>query len=538
MRSRNEEILFGEFLTPERRASIRSKVTELCNSVSQGVKKIVFPAHDCVLEETTQPELNARDSVSIRLNFPIVEKYVHCVESAPVSPKGAKPGENAKNEEAGKSVERLGTVYEKIIEYLHGIDGERKVLLVKKRALMNDRESARPCRAALLICFSMKKAMLKLHEKYIESVKQDMTYVLNYVNARQREEPDVELTVDVQALLDRLDGFPSMCEEAMVLKRQKVKMKAHYSSLVRSPTQQITLVKRLGGVFSRCERMMDQQTRYFRDRSDDLNEFETTMDHMKKEFTHHMNERITKCIEEPQLVGAAIIEQCADLARAKHFDYEKTLPITFVLFSRLYFNRIYLRTLATQPPTEDALEFQRRVFRIRKLTPVAIGSGAGFIGAKLQTLRLVDFPKMHMYSAAVNILSQLSYIVCPIDFCKAANDALSVIQAQAQAFSFAEYLHTTGHVVAESEHALSLDQLFDIGLIVFLVSDPVDLQTLVNHFSQYIGALQLPSAFQFGFTNIKAMCDYIMKLDMVKFMEEARHRQELDQEKDPLNILP
>ena len=536
MRRKNaEEILFGEFFTPSRRASLRSKVTELCNSVSQGVKNL-FPNHE-VVEETTQPELNLHDSESIRQNFPIVCQYVHEITSAPASPPPSRGQESPRSDDFTKSIERLAVVYDKILQHLQAIDARRNALILKKRAVHTDRDSAPRCRAALILCLSLKNRVLKAHEKYIEDVKHDMTYVLNYVNAKQRENPDVELTVDVQALLDRLDGFPTLSPEARTLKRHQSMMKAYYGSLIRSPPQQIPVSKRLHALFFKCEKLIDPQTQYFRDRSDDLIEFENVLRQMKKPFIERLNERVEKCVVEPQLIGAAILEQSADLAKTIKVDYEKTLPVWFVLFSRVFFDRIYVKTLAAQPLSSAAVEFQRRVYRIRKLTPVAIGAGAEFLGAKLKTLRLIDFPKMHLYSAAVAVFAQLSYVVCPIDFCKAANDALSVVQAQAQAFSFTEYLHTTGCVGAESDHALSLDQLFDIGIIVFLLADPVDVLTLVEHFGKFVGALQLPSAFQFGFTNIKAMCDYVMKLDMNKFLEEARQRQDLDQEIDPLNIL-
>ena len=246
---------------------------------------------------------------------------------------------------------------------------------------------------------------------------------------------------------------------------------------------------------------------------------------MNSSFIKRMNIRIARCISEPALAGRLIIDQLCDLAKCKKLDINKMSNPD-----------LYVKLFSSQTMRSQACEFQNRVFQMRGLTPTCIDVGSRFLNSKFRTLRLADFPRMHMYTAAVDVLSQLNFTACPIDFGKVASDAITLIQCQAQSFSRGDHAQQTGQIVAESEYALSLDELFDISLIVFLLSDPVDTLTIVTQLSPYIEALEVPSSLDFGFTNIKAMCDYIMSLDMDTFMRDARKRVQFDQEIDPLNI--
>ena len=517
-------ILFGEPMPAkmERKNSVK-EMRHLCRTMSREMK-------DCVFE--IREESKPKTSDSIKERYPVVAKYSILKECRNDGP----DRRSRITEELSKSIDKLVSVYERIGDCQDKIDQKREAIEHDRAAVMADRETSPDCRAARMMLLDIKEKLQHEHDQFLEKLKQDMMYLLNYVNAKHRENPDLEITIDIDALMDYIDAFPGNCSAAAALKRHLSIMKARRTTHSKSPTPHSSATKRLMEILSNCEKLIDQEVGYFRDKDNMQIDFGNLMLRMNSSFVKRMNIRIARCISEPALAGRLIIDQACDLAKCKKLDINKMCQIMFLLFTRLYFDEIYARLFASQTMRSQAGEFQNRVFQMRDLTPTCIGVGSRFLTPKFRTLRLSDFPRMHMYTAAVDVLSQLNFITCPIDFCKVASDAITLTQCQAQSFSHGDHAQQTGQIVAESEYALSLDELFDISLIVFLLSDPVDTLTIVTQLSPYIQALEVPSSLDFGFTNIKAMCDYIMSLDMDAFMRDARKRVQFDQETDPLNI--
>jgi hypothetical protein len=209
----------------------------------------------------------------------------------------------------------------------------------------------------------------------------------------------------------------------------------------------------------------------------------------------------------------------------------------FFLFTRLFFDRIFVTVFADQSVPNSVLEFQNRVFALREFCPFVFGSREFHVPARFASIRLCDFPAEHPYTRAVAQFASLSFTLSPIDFCMTAKVALELTQEIASQLAFDSHTRETGQILARTDHSLSLDELFDVSFIVFLLSDPVDVLTLVSSFEPFIEGLQLPSALQFGFSHLKALCEHIIHLDIKGFVEEARRRERMSIDVDPLNIM-
>jgi hypothetical protein len=294
---------------------------------------------------------------------------------------------------------------------------------------------------------------------------------------------------------------------------------------------------RLEALFSDLDQIIDPNLCYFPDFGMHQSEFESALDLMPAEFHVRLQKRIFDVTTHPDRVGHILLSQCNDLSKAKKFDKERAHKFMFLLFARLFFGRIYVDKWLRKPMKPIVFEFQARVHTLRKLTSVGLGFGQKYLGERFTGLRLVDFPEEHPYSKAVAEFSVMNYMICPVDFCAKAHRALQLVQEAARDILFETRSNETGQILGKSELSLSLDELFDITLIVFLISDPVDTETLIGNFDGYVNGLGMPSALTFGFTHMKAICGQIMSLDMREVLAEANQRVEDDEEIDPLNIL-
>ena len=173
---------------------------------------------------------------------------------------------------------------------------------------------------------------------------------------------------------------------------------------------------------------------------------------------------------------------------------------------------------------------------MRLLSPIAFGINESFLPAKYRTVPLAKFRDNNPYGESVGLLVSAALQCCPIDFSKVIYDALKSIQAIASKISYDAKV-AAGKVEAKGDHLLCLDDLADVTLIVFLLSEPCALATAVNNLGPYVQGLQMLSELEFAFTNIAAVVRHIMELDFDKFMEEANARSATVLETDPLNIM-
>lgn len=486
-------------------------------------------------EKPPSDSIEHKSAKQLRELRPLITRFV--VETIPDKNQPADPSlVLSPDDEFGQSVAEMAIVYDRMGQIQGQIDQKIGRLGARIREVEAERSRESKLRAAELITLDMRRNLTKLNDEFLDSLREDMHVMITYAKALRAEDPSKRVHIKVNELTEYLNEFPWSYPPAKKLKRQELTMKAHLKRLTDEFAKKVPIDRRFSSIFLRLDKIIDAETGYFPDHGFDEGCFQTSVEKMPADFKRRLNLRISQCISEPEKTGPLILDQCKDLAKVKKFDQAKTGKYMFLLFTRFYFSSIYQTEIAPRGASPEAQEFQRRVFRLRKLTPMGFGVAVKFLWSKLSALRLQDFPKKHLYSDAVEMFQQLSFQVCPVDFCRVAQKSLAEIQKQARKLAFQNDQQKTGQVVAESDHSLCLDELFDITTIVFLLSDPVDTLTLVQSFSPYITTLQLPASFSFAFTNINAICEHIMGLDMKEFIREAKRRLEEDQDDDPLNL--
>jgi hypothetical protein len=375
--------------------------------------------------------------------------------------------------------------------------------------------------------------LLDTHQTVLDDLRTDLMHVMNYIQAFQTERPEAECSIQIQPLSNRLSNFPANFPLAQNLIAQMQRVKIYRRKLARSTTVKPQPSRILERLMSRCEAIFDSQIGYFPISEDNETEFAAALEALPPAFSSAMQDRIDRSAREPPLVGGIVLEQCSDLIRLMNMarDMQRFL---FLLFVRHFFDHLY----PTFPNAMDPkLDFQSRVFALRKLSPVAFGCTESHIPAPFSSMRLSMFPWPHFYSKAVSQFASLSFTLSPIDFCMAAKVGLELTQEIASQLSFDSNTKRTGQILARTDHSLSLDELFDVSFIIFLLSDPIDVLTLISDFDPFIEGLQVPSTLQFAFSHMKALCEHIMRLDIKAFVREARLRERLSGEVDPLNIM-
>ena len=253
------------------------------------------------------------------------------------------------------------------------------------------------------------------------------------------------------------------------------------------------------------------------------------MEFLERGAIDGFNKVLHQAATNKEAIGSIILGVSREFLKDKG---EQELQIVFILFCRCIFSCIYPRNLYTSVNGE----FDRRVMEMRRLPSVAFGINEKFLPARYRAMPIHEIPVENPYRESVELLLAATFQYCPIDFCKAICDALKSIQSIASKISY-EAKVATGRVEAKSDHLLCLDDLSDITLIVFLLSEPYVLGPLVSYFEPYVPGLEMTSELEFGFTNINAVIRHIMELDFVKFMEEAKQRTSSEVEADPLHIL-
>lgn len=265
-------------------------------------------------------------------------------------------------------------------------------------------------------------------------------------------------------------------------------------------------------------------------------EFAAALALLPADFHRAMRDRIRRSIVDPTNCGVVILEQCGDVIRVFNLPREMQ-RFLFLLFVRLFFDEIYLNVFAIGKIVDAEFDFQSRVFALRKLSPVAFGCTEPHIPGHCVWMRLCEFPPDHPYKQAVESFGVLSFTLSPVDFCMAAKVGLEIAQQVASQLAFDSHTKKTGQVLARTDHLLSLDELFDVSFIVFLLSDPIDVLSVIGRFDPFIEGLQLPSALQFAFSHMKALCEHIAHMDIQRFVRDARLREQASGDLDPLNIM-
>ena len=159
---------------------------------------------------------------------------------------------------------------------------------------------------------------------------------------------------------------------------------------------------------------------------------------------------------------------------------------------------------------------------------------------RFATIALDVFPprtEQMPYNSSIDALETTRFHYCPLDFCRAVHEALRIIQNTASKLSYQSQYNATKKVGAKSDHLLSLDDLFDITLVVYLLARVDELPGMVEAFEPYIAGLDMMAELEFAFTNITAIISHIMNLDMNKFISDANEKMHELLDIDPLHIL-
>jgi hypothetical protein len=468
------------------------------------------------------------ESVTIARQWPLVAAHVR---SDP-------PGADSSAVDVASVFDRSFT---DVTTFCEGLLVKQRSLSAKKNSIQSKVEQVKGNtsgslrhRSHRLVLLDLRDELRAQEELFLSELQEELMHIMNYARALREEQPLSEVTIDISDYHGQMQSFPDSYAPAQAIRRKIDSFKRF--RVDEPPPRQ----RRLATVLDECASEFNAALCYFPDHGTTERMFVDVVNDLRADFHHRMQHRMSRCVNEPHRAGLIILDQCGDFIKTRtKVDKNATMKYFFILFSRLYFAEIYIRAFAAQaarltPETED---FHTRVFRLRRVSPVGFGFGARYVPEMLGTFNLTDFPRNHLYVPAVAKFREMSFILCPIDFCVAAKDALELTQQIARDLAFKVHMDETRQVLAKSDHSLSYDELFDIGLIVFLLADPVDTVGLIRVFDPFISGLQLPSELNWAFTNIKGMCEHILKLNVAEVIAAAKQRLQKEQEMDPLNIL-
>jgi hypothetical protein len=265
---------------------------------------------------------------------------------------------------------------------------------------------------------------------------------------------------------------------------------------------------------------------YFRDLGAAESIFSELVD---RETADSIQTRVTYALDHPSSAGQIALSLATEMLKNRD-----DLKYVFVLSCRYLFSSLYCRL----PLLGCAPEFSRRVAEMRKLSPLAFAANELFFPPQLRSVPISAIPAQNPYAEATGKMQAAVFQFCPIDFCAVIHDALCTIQATASEISWRETQAKTGRIAARGDHMLSMDDLFDVTMIVFLMAEPDGIPPLVEWFRPFIAGLELTAELEFAFTNVSALVRHIEEIDFMGFMQEAMVKAQSAIEVDPLHILP
>jgi hypothetical protein len=472
-------------------------------------------------------------SVEIALRWPIVLSHVHA-RGCPT----ALPGDAQRSfDDAMGSIVR---VFDRLLGRQEELGERRAAISQKIDRLVSQESIAWPVRAIKLISLDLRDELCQVEDAFFEELREQLMRIMNYITELQKENPLAHVEVRVSEFADRVTNFPSNFPRALKLTQRIAQLKSQRAALAAGLAPPSAAVRELlDCVFAKCAETYDAKATYFPDSGSAELLFLRALDELPSSFHRRTDHRLARCLAEPHRVGITLLDQCADLIRERSLTEGATQMFLFLLFARLYFSEIFLKSFGQQTPLASpmSLDFQDRVHRLRRLTPIGFGLCEKYLETKLLGSRLVDFAGENGYSAAVGLFAEMNFILCPIDFCVKAQAALEKVQETASKNAFESDQRRTGQVLAKSDYSLSYDELFDVAMVVWLLSDPIDTIGLVRAYDPFIAGLQLPATLNWAFAIVKGLCEFVVGLDMREFVNQARQRMLRDEEMDPLHIL-
>jgi hypothetical protein len=397
----------------------------------------------------------------------------------------------------------------------NSLSKSRRKIPHKIETLLKNSSAPLNLRSIRLVYLELRDELFESENSYFSELREEILILLNFVTELRKEYPTAEIEVRIDSFFQKINGFPSANPTATKLRRQIAQLKEK-RTVVKIPKRSVQ--ERLDFVFGECATVYDNKLLYFPDVGSIGIEFLNVLDEFSASFHRKMKHRITKCITEPNRAGIVLLDQCEEITKHKG----SMQVYMFLLFTRLYFSEIYLKSIVGV--SADTIEFQSRIYHLRKLAPIGFNFVEKYLEPIVMTLRFVDFNRDNEYEQAVSLFGEMNFVLCPIDFCMKAFKALEIIQEVACTIACRNHMKRTNQVVTKSDYSLNYDELFEISLIVWLISDPIDTLSLITDFEPFINGLHLTASMNWAFTFMKGMCEFVMGLDINDFVNQARQK--------------
>ena len=529
-----DSILFAEKpIKKHPRKAVFTNELKMDEPISPGIDLFEQNKKDEIEEDKNEKQQNKNKTTEeIEKNFPFVKRYIFFVKSQDFS--------ISKEQHLKKIDNSIEQTYQMINTIFIGIRGEQKAMDKREMRLNEkiqdvnkDLHEKIEKRAAMLLYYELKKVFYNLKEIFVQDMCDKLIKCLEYIQVAHKECPEIDIKVNTHFINDDIHSFPQSVKKAVLISKRKRELKKHIKKMKVKPPKGITkMIKVL------CSNLKDYDEKigYFSDVGGGLEDFTSLISNLPIDFQKIINFLIAKSVSTPQSIGKNIYKASKELLQIKKLNEEKYMKYIFIYFARYFSNQMYIKSIYNSVEPSKSITFANRIERLRKISPFGFGIAKRYLKKSLTKLALYTFPRGHMYQEPVDIISSMSFMTCPIDFCKAALDAQSKVQVIASNFSFKERQLETGQLFAKSDSLLSFDDLFDISFIVFLLAGACDLLAIADAFEPFVHGMMMPSEFEFAFTNFSEICHQIASLDIDKFIKDAMDRTNKDLELDPLLI--
>jgi len=412
----------------------------------------------------------------------------------------------------------------------------------KNAQLIKQRESFKspPCtsmrrRGLMSLSIALRLKQVKLIKKNLDRVSDIILYLGNFVNLFSLSDGDQELRILVPQIESEIVDF-----EQNDPKNQSINRMIKRIDIQLTKPETIDISPQT--ILNEAKAWFSQSTGYFPDKGISEKLLSYNIDKYSEDEMVMLKKRINIGLERPEAIGKAIIAVCNDFISKNEMNSETSLQFMFILFARFFFDQFYINKFSYVLYSYDISQFRDLVTEFRSLSPIGFGFSIKFLPERLRGVPLKVFPKTdgndgNPYIAAVYDFEKLPFYTCPIEFCRCIHEALKKIQETASNISFNSKTEQTGMLVARSDHLLCLDDLFDISIIILLLSNPITLKAQIELFEPYIEGLEMTAELEFAFTNISAMIRHICEIDLKSFLTDAKKRTTQAMEIDPLRIL-
>jgi len=269
----------------------------------------------------------------------------------------------------------------------------------------------------------------------------------------------------------------------------------------------------------------DSVRSYFDDNGIAETSFLHSIDLMPEAYFQLHKKNIVLSFESPSETGKLIFLEANYIIENTRVENEFSLEILFLLVSRYFFSEIYT-SLFHQSIFEKRRKFYNIISRFKSFSPSVFNVNPIFIPEKLLNISLNRFPQMHEYTLSISFFQELSFHYNPIDFCNTAFYALKSMQ---------EAANKVGSKRNGKPIVFSCDDIIEVGTLIVILSDTIDLFEIIDVFDPYIGGLMLPSELEFAFSTLKGIIYSIKQLDYQSFSKQEK--QKIESETDPLGIF-